>query len=729
MEDKFDQIEMDVGDVADIVDAEEPATTPDETTPACEEAPRPPKQQSPENVKIGEGDYAITSELDEDIELITPDADIFEREIDNAQTSDMAHWTHEVIKRDKESEAVEFDDMYANSSHADQEFMKAFGISDKDGNVTINVDDSLSHSSAEIETLQGDIHSDYYEYTDRQQRKEIIGMYKYAMRSIRTKIIMSGIFALFLLLIENIGLFSKNASGIFNIAEHPYLHFFLDFGAFAICALFAYEQIYHGIKSIISKEYIPEAIAVFGVAMGIVYSIFNLIFIPFKTPVLCNFPAAVMCVLTIVFSYINVARERYSFSVISSKDSKFVLNKVEADDADAETEAFSTASRDFVGDLIRVDKADFVRKYFARTNKSVSTVRMMYPYYILAVCVPLILAIISIFRNAHFMDAMLTWYNGVMLVLPVGLLFMYSVPFFMGNRHLYEEETSIIGEGTIYEYASAKAVSVNDTTAFPPYNVKLQGFNVYNDYKPEKVLYYASNGFNVVGGPLADVFGTATKDAFTKSKRARFVCSGRSYLCVKVDNDTIIFADRYGISSNGIEISYDREDADEDVCVMYMACNGKLCARMYIKYTIDEDFAQTVRSLNKNGISVGIRTFDPNLDNELLKLQTGFKKSDLRIIRLSRDIEIPRSIEKTDSGVVSKGHSKSLIKAIPVCKNIAKIRKVGAVLNIIASIVGVVLLGLVTFASFLTLNPLLIVGYYVVWLLIMFIVTSVMLLQ
>lgn len=724
MEEKYDQIEMDVGAVEDdSLDNEVEMIQP-------EAQAKPQRQVALETVRIDESDYNIENELDEDVELITPDEDIFKLASEEKPAkSAISEWTHEVIKRDREQENIEFDQSYANSNRSDQDFMKAFGISDKSGNATINVDDSITHSSAEIETLQGDIHSDYYEYTDRQQRKEIIGMYKYAMRSIKTKIIMCSIFALFLLLIENITLFSKNPTGIFSIIEHPYLHFFLDFGAFAICALFAYEQLYHGFKSIISKEYIPEAISVFCVAMGIVYSIFNLIFIAWKTPVLCNFPTAVICVLTIVFSYINVAREKYSFSIISSKDSKFVLNKVEADEADAETEAFSTASRDFVGDLIRVDRADFVRKYFAKTNKSVSTVKVMYPYYILAICVPLIVALISLFGHTHFMDAMAIWYKGVMLAIPVGILFMYSVPFFIGNKRLYEEETSIIGEGTIYEYSSAKAVSVNDTTAFPPYNVKLQSFNVYNDYKPEKVLYYAANGFNVVGGPLSDVFEAATKDAFTKTRRSRFVCSGRSYLCVKVDNDTIIFADRYGISSNGIEIPHDREDADEDVCVMYMACNGKLCARMYIKYTMDEEFAQTVRLLNRNGVSVGIRTFDPNLDNELLKLQSGFKKSELRIIRLSRDVDIPTTIEKTDSGVVSKGHSKSLIKAIPVCKNIAKIRKAVTVINIIASVVGALLLCLSVFASFLTINPLLIVGYYVGWILIMFIISTVMLLQ
>lgn len=700
------------------------------------EITRQARQSAPQTLQIDANDYVAENALDDDIELISPDEDAFviaseqERSAETVrESSPMSSWTREALKP-VENEQVEYDEAYANTSRTEHDFMKAFGIADRSGK-TLNIDDSLNPSTAEIETLQSDIHSDYYEYTDRQQRREIMGMYKYAKRSIRTKIIFSSIFALFLLLIENITLFAQ-PTGIFSAVEHPYLHFFVDLILFALCIVCAYEQIYHGIKSIISKEFIPEAIAVFSVGAGILYSIFTIIFIVFDdvTPQLYNFPAALICLLSIVFSYINVAREKYSFSIISSKDSKFVLNKVSIDDAEAETEAFSTASKDFVGDLIRVDKAEFVKKYFARTNKSVNTSKLMYPYYILALCTPLIIAMISIFTEPDgFMTAMTNWYAGVMMVMPVGILFMYSVPFLIGNKRLYEEETSIIGEGTIDEYSNAKAVSVNDTTAFPPYNVKLQNFNVYNDYKIEKVLYYASNGFNTVGGPLADVFEMATKDAFTKSKRARFICSGRSYLCVKVDNDTIIFADRYGITSQGIEIPNEREEVEDDVSVMYMACNGKLCARMYIKYTMDEDFTQTVKNLNKNGVCVGIRTFDPNINNELIKHQSSLRKADLRVIRLTKQDEIPATLEKADSGIVSKGHSRSLIKAIPICKNIAKFRKAGTVLNIIASIVGVVLLCMNVFGSVAFINPLLIMGYYAAWLIMMLIISSIMLVQ
>jgi len=158
---------------------------------------------------------------------------------------------------------------------------------------------------------------------------------------------------------------------------------------------------------------------------------------------------------------------------------------------------------------------------------------------------------------------------------------------------------------------------------------------------------------------------------------------------------------------------------------MYMACNGRLCAKMYINYMIDEEFARTVRSLNKNGTSVMIRTFDPNLNNEIIKKQTVFKKSELCVIKLTDNEQIPKVIEKADSGIVSKGRSRSLLKAIPVCKNITKIRKAALIVKVIASVTGLALLGLSVFGIIPSIPTLFVGLFYIPWMLIMFAISAI----
>ena len=717
MEDKYSQLEMDVGDVERV-----------ETELFGAGKERKPYQRYPANMKIDESQLMNDEEEDAEIELISPNEEVFQkvsgaiRKSNTGSNIPDSAWNR---KDDSGDISASFDDTYANTTETEHSFMKTFGMLDTRKSVSM---EETNQTTAEIEALQGDIHSDYYEYTDRQQRKEIIGMYKYAKKTIKIKMIIASVLALLLMLVENVGFFSDSLYNSIGIGEHPYIFFFIDMGLLLLCMGCAYEQLYYGGRAILSKEHIPESISVYACLVSVAYSLITLIFVPFGfEQKLYNFPVALVCALSLAYSYVNVIREKYGFSVVSSKDTKFIINKLSGDDAETEYETFTTTGDDISGtvNIVKVEKANFVKGYFARTNQPADVKTAMDIYSLAALIAPLVLFVIAIIRGYLFTDALAVWYEGFLLALPVGFLFTYSVPFLMGNRKLFNDETSIIGEEAIKEFSDIKVVSVNDTTAFPPYNIKLQNIKIYSDYSLEKILYYAASGFSVVGGPLADVFDLATRDAMQKSKRTKFICSARSYFCVKVDNDTLIFADRYGMASQGIDVPVEKDDANESVSIMYIACNGVLSAKMYINYMIDVDFAETVRSLNKNGTAVMIRTFDPNLNNEIIKKQTIFKKSELCVIKLTGSEQISKTIEKADSGIVSKGRSRSLLKAIPVCKNITKTRKASLIVKVIASLTGLALIGLSIF-NVIPSMPTLFVGlFYAPWMLITFAISAI----
>ena len=196
------------------------------------------------------------------------------------------------------------------------------------------------------------------------------------------------------------------------------------------------------------------------------------------------------------------------------------------------------------------------------------------------------------------------------------------------------------------------------------------------------------------------------------------MCTGRSLLGFKIDNDKVVFADKFGMVSQGIEIGNEREGKD-NLSIRYIAINNVLAAKMYIEYKIDEEFLKIVRLLNKNDIGVGIRTFDPNINNELLKKVTSFRKKDLRIIKLSNATDITRPSAKKDATVVSRGLSRSLMKVIPVCKKILLSRKVIKAIKIISSLGGVALMILWMFGKLDFANSAHIVGYHFVFVLIM----------
>ena len=178
MENKFSQLEMDVGEVERI-----------EPTKPAQNKERKPYQKYPANMKIDEALLKMDiDEEDGDTDLISPNQEVFKKVSDSIKKSgenvDPPKFSWD--RREESGDYVaKFDDTYANTAETEHSFMKTFGFIENT-HKSVSMEET-NQTTTEIEALQGDIHSDYYEYTDRQQRKEIIGMYKYARKSIKIK--------------------------------------------------------------------------------------------------------------------------------------------------------------------------------------------------------------------------------------------------------------------------------------------------------------------------------------------------------------------------------------------------------------------------------------------------------------------------------------------------------------------------------------------------------------
>ena len=698
MEEKYKQIKLNLGSVKDAS-----GNSTMDTEEIVEKADS--KLDYPETIPMDIVENRQGAPLDEDVALVSPDEAIFTMVAENVNknkfTNSRASDWHDTTSDSDENFVV--NEQFASTTQADRKFMETFGI-----NSSSTVKSVPEKENGETEETS---ENNEYEYNERLQNQEIKSMYDYAVRGMGKRMLFSMIFAALIFCVENISLFFKDLNGIFLASNYPYLHIGVSFGLLVLCAICAYEQIYHGVKSIFSKEYLPESVAVVALVVAVIHNVTTLITVSFGNTNIStfNFVPASILLGTILYSFVNVVREEFGFRAISSKDTKFILERVQQKNAEAEYDTFTTTSNEYNGQIARVGKTGFVKNFFRNTNTSINVSKFMSIYLIIAIFVPAIFAVIAAIRNNSAAVLTTYWGVGVMLMLPIGILCAYSVPFYVGNKRLFEDDTAIIGEEAVNEFAEMDVAVVNDTTAFPPQNIKLQELYVYNGYTIDQIYYYASNGFSSVGGPLAEMFEAAANSTILTSKRVRFLCSGRSYLCVKIDSEKVIF-----MTSQGIELGNEREPIEAS-SVMYVAVNGVLAAKLLLKYEIDTEFLRIVRLLNKNGTGVGIRSFDPNLNNELLKKVTSFKKRDLRVIKLSNINEVSKTSEKKDAKIATKGMSRSLIKAIPVCKKILSTRKVLKAFKIIASIGGAVLMGFWVFGKLNFMYSAHIVGYHLLF--------------
>ncbi|MCD7776192.1 MAG: hypothetical protein LUH54_02325, partial [Firmicutes bacterium] len=194
---------------------------------------------------------------------------------------------------------------------------------------------------------------------------------------------------------------------------------------------------------------------------------------------------------------------------------------------------------------------------------------------------------------------------------------------------------AIIGEASVDEYSDAAVISFDDTNVFGAGGVSVLEINMFDNVRIDRVFYYAASVFCTTGGPLSDLFARATKDIGHSDDVTLMRCMP-GLIEAQVNGNFVVIGSLEVLEREGRRIPRKLKlHADEEfgpaVSAMYMVLNGKFTARILVKYTVSPDFESTLKQLDKNGLFVGIRTFDPNITEEFLGRQIDLKAYPLRI--------------------------------------------------------------------------------------------------
>ncbi len=536
-----------------------------------------------------------------------------------------------------------------------------------------------------------------YEYTDRSQIPQIAEAYKFALRSLKIKMIAASILTVLLFFFENITLFGVQFSGALDPAVYPVVNIMMSLQLLLLVCALAYEQIFAGFTNLFTMRPTPESVLSVMSVFAVVYSAIlaigaNPAAEGAAEPVLYNFPVAVIALLSLIFTYFNTKREAFSFNIVSSKRPKFVFDRIPASENAVESRAFG-ATDENSPDILRITRTDFVDGYFARSGAILNTTRVYVGAMLSCVAaVAVLMAVFAMIGGSGSKDAFTIAYLTVIGVVPASMFFTYSYPFYKANREAYEYDSTIVGEPSLEEYAGASIVSFDDKNVFPSFSVKVQNIKIYNNNRIDRVLYYASSAFSAAGGPLADVFSLATME-MEHSADVSIVSAGVGYLETNVDGKQILFGRSDVLTELGHEVPVEVVEEDSyvqgDLSILYMMRDGALIAKMYIRYGMDADFEFILRQFTKGGTCVCVKTLDPNIDEEMIFSKVRGKRYPLKIVRNTEGCE---SLERADSGIVTRGTTKSLLQVLSYCDMVLSVKGTNTVISIVSAIVSLIVL-------------------------------------
>ena len=531
------------------------------------------------------------------------------------------------------------------------------------------------------------------EYTDLSQTKAMFEEYRRSFLGILVRLALCAVLFVFTFFYENIGMFGGSLTPALNSDYFPAVHLLVDLQILVLACALIWRSLLSGARQLFSGKPGPESVTFVTVAVTLLFYIASAVH---GTSLrLFNFPVILCILMNLVYEYLNTKREIYALNVISSRRPKYCVERTDAQTAALEVEAFGDhLPRDPV--IFRVRKTDFVDHFRERAGHSTkyrSIIRLLLPVTGIATVLLFILGLI-ITRNLY--TALTCGYLTFLLCMPASTFISMTFPVYQASKEAFGVQSAFIGEDAFDEYSGASAVSFEDKEVFPPYGVKVKSIKVYGEYRIDQVLYQLSSVFSQVGGPLAEVLTNATKE-LGKSEQVEIEEILDNGLAAVVDGTRVFLGKAAYLYDIGVPPVVDADDEameeDPETSIMFMVVNGEVAAKIYVQYVIDPDFAFVVKQMYRIGVCVGIKTFDPNIDDEMIQAHVQDAKYPVRILKCRTADDAQITEPHMDSGLVSKSGAKSLLQAMSLCDRIVNAIKTNFAVKAVSMFLSLVLMG------------------------------------
>lgn len=425
-----------------------------------------------------------------------------------------------------------------------------------------------------------------------------------------------------------------------------------------------------------------------------------------------NSVCALMFLTGIARDYLVIRTRLSAFRIASSRNGKFVISAI--DKSASEHSVFADYAGEMKGDMYCVTKTAFVDGVIGKFESTDATEGS------LRFTIPACLAISAIFFIIAVRSGGYDGYHAftlcLMMCLPLASFTASAYPIAKAQSVLEKSGSAILGAESIDRLAKTGVMSFNDADVFPHAGIKVDNILLYGEHRIDHVIYYASGAFTKMGGPLGKVFSDADGEGVGLCSDIEFTDitdSGFTMIAerreVLVGKATYMRQKGYLTEKNDTDALYESKNGR----LMFMAYDGSIAAKFYIRYTMDAEFERLLQKADKVGIYIGIRTFDPNIDDSLLAQYVNLKKYPVKVVKLSLGDTLITESKHTECPAVTRGNgsSKSLLSAIMFGSRIKQLRFVHFITGLVSIGIAVIICALLvasgTFTGTTALYPIL----------------------
>lgn len=287
----------------------------------------------------------------------------------------------------------------------------------------------------------------------------------------------------------------------------------------------------------------------------------------------------------------------------------------------------------------------------------------------------LILCIVSLVLSKDVFSALTAFAAGACICVPFVNMLSVNLPVNRVSKIAARSGAMIVGYQAIEHFSSTNAVIVDAKDLFPKGTVVLNGIKTFAGQRIDDAIVDATALMCAVGGPLSDLF-----EQIIKSRRD---------MLPKIDNP--VYEDEKGVSGwvsdrrilvgshelmEAHQIEPPSRDYEEKYIhggkkIVYLASGGDLVAMFIVSYSSDRRRAMELRRMENNGISLIVRTCDPNITPRFLTECFRLDEHSVRVLperlgRIYSDIASAPQ-ERSTALMATKGRSTAMMRLLTAC--------------------------------------------------------------
>lgn len=472
----------------------------------------------------------------------------------------------------------------------------------------------------------------------------------------------------------------------------------LDLQLVLLVAFCAWRSVLVGLRYLFGRRFRSESVLVIGLLLSVAYDLY-LYISEALSPILVSLPLAI-AYSSMVWIEISELQVRHGILLLLSGCG-----------------GVSIASPTEIGSQrgLEVSRVDRVDGYEEHIDDFAENSRFRGGLLLASAILAGLALLISYASGGSSYDFLAVALTVFFLITPISALLSRRMYLVRMQEALLDGNTALVGEQAAYDAAGASVFSIADTEAFASEETKIKIVNVFRDYRLDEALRLITGVYRLVGGPLYPVLEKTGGDAGEDLSLA-LVDVGSDGIIAHSDSRVVAIGSYDFMKKSSIVFPPEAE-ADplligEQMCLLYCAVDGEIVARFYIEYVLSVAFEGLAEQLGKSGVSVEIRTSDPNVSEPYLTRISCLNRGVLSVRRVGCGELLGANSERRESCFFTLERPRALLGAWLAFRRYLSVRRRADAIGVCQLLLGLSIFGVAAFGVGVPLVPVSLAALY-----------------